>query len=248
MVDELESPIGLLQLVAYEADGHLWVGVTRGSDAAASASAKRPPGLMSSMALRSGSRTPNVVGVVRPKGTWTLFWGIVGPNIVRAELRTEEGEAFPAKIVPLPSALEPEYRAAWGLVERNLEQCELVGYDAAGALFGESDPLQSRAEEPKDTDRLGGVREHADRSLREYAAAYLTEKDENRQLLQVYLDITANFLALVEADHLLDERGLLARRTKIVNRYIAEARLGQTSSGPEPQLDQPNDNDRDVGL
>ena len=211
VLDEMESPDGRLELIAYRDRGTVWVGVS-GSEG----------GLIGAIGLRTGSHETQVSGSASIERTWALGWGVVAPRILRAELRNDEGETFPAKIVPLPSDLEREYRAVWGIAKRCRTTCDLIGYDERGMLFDQQDP-RPLGPPPSDLDRLDAVRRHAHDSLRYYATAYLNETEENRNLIQVYLDITANVMALMEADA-LDPRSMLARRSKIVDRYLEEAK------------------------
>jgi len=59
--------------------------------------------------------------------------------------------------------------------------------------------------------------------MRYYATAYLRETEENRRLIGVYMDITANFLALLDRDG-LDDRSMLTGRELIVQKYLEQAK------------------------
>jgi hypothetical protein len=76
---------------------------------------------------------------------------------------------------------------------------------------------------PSDNDRLEAIRAHADWSMRYYATAFLSETDENRDLMQVYIGITANILALLDGDA-LDDRSMMRGREEIIQQYIEQAR------------------------
>jgi hypothetical protein len=49
---------------------------------------------------------------------WAVAFGGVPPGAVRAEIRIDDGEVFPAKILSLSAELATEDRAAWGLIDR----------------------------------------------------------------------------------------------------------------------------------
>jgi len=76
---------------------------------------------------------------------------------------------------------------------------------------------------PSDEDRLKAIRAHADVSMRYYATAFLRETEENRDLMQAYMGITANILALLDRDA-LDDRSMMTGREEIIQQYIEEAR------------------------
>jgi hypothetical protein len=76
---------------------------------------------------------------------------------------------------------------------------------------------------PSDKERLEAVRAHADGTMRYYATAFLRETDENRDLMQAYMGITANILALLDGDA-LDDRSMMREREEIIQQYIEQAR------------------------
>ena len=76
---------------------------------------------------------------------------------------------------------------------------------------------------PSDNDRLEAIRAHADQAMRYYATAFLRETDENRDLMQAYMGITANILALLDGDA-LDDRSMMRGREEIIQQYIEQAR------------------------
>jgi hypothetical protein len=93
---------------------------------------------------------------------------------------------------------------------------------------------------PSDEDRLKAIRAHANLSMRYYATAFLRETEENRDLMQAYMGITASILALLDRDA-LDDRSMITGREEIIQQYVEEARsdpyepgmqlLRQTSRG-----------------
>jgi hypothetical protein len=76
---------------------------------------------------------------------------------------------------------------------------------------------------PSDNERLEAIRAHADGTMRYYATAFLRETDENRDLMQAYMGITANILALLDGDA-LDDRSMMREREEIIQQYIEQAR------------------------
>ena len=63
---------------------------------------------------------------------WAVAFGGVPPGAVGAEVRNDDGEVFPARILPIPAELGTEDRAAWGLIDRWEDECPLVCFDEAG--------------------------------------------------------------------------------------------------------------------
>ena len=76
---------------------------------------------------------------------------------------------------------------------------------------------------PSDDDRLKAIRAHADQTMRYYATAFLRESAQNRDLMGSYMNITANFLALLDRD-MLDDRSMMTGRDKIIQQYIEQAK------------------------
>jgi hypothetical protein len=76
---------------------------------------------------------------------------------------------------------------------------------------------------PSDNERLEAIRAHADGTMRYYATAFLRETDENRDLMQAYMGITANILALLDGDA-LDDRSMMREREEVIQQYIEQAR------------------------
>jgi hypothetical protein len=224
VLDRIETPDGAIELVAYREGDDFWVGLAR-------AEGER----LGATAPRSGSVASRVTGAVKWFGSWGLGWGVVGPRIVRAEWRNDSGESFPAKIVPLPADLDPEYRAVWGMIGAlPMESCDLVGHDDRGLTYDESDPLTS-GPLPGDMERFEAIRSQTHDALRYYASAYLKQSGDNRRWIEAALNQAANVMCFFEADS-LDGRTVLARRPKIVERYLDDARTNPWSP-PKPTTD-----------
>jgi hypothetical protein len=76
---------------------------------------------------------------------------------------------------------------------------------------------------PSDNDRLKAIRAHADQAMRYYATSFLRETDENRDLMQAYMAIAANILALIDRDA-LDDYSMMTGREEIIQQYVEQAR------------------------
>jgi hypothetical protein len=107
----------------------------------------------------------NAHGVPRPRrrrgswfgGGWALGWGAVSPRVARVEVRNDDAEVFPARIVPLPPDLASSDRAAWGLAERGENECVLVGYAEDGEPLPVNDyPVAPRTQLAEGDDPIGG--------------------------------------------------------------------------------------------
>jgi hypothetical protein len=83
---------------------------------------------------------------------------------------------------------------------------------------------------PSDNDRLKAIRAHAEWTMRYYATAFLRETDEDRDLMQAYMGITANILALLDGDA-LDDRSMMKGREQIIQQYIEQARSDPYEAG-----------------
>jgi hypothetical protein len=100
LLDEASSPGGTLELVAYEAEGTVWIGV-------------RPKGtpLKGALGLHTGSNKEHYLEMsAEIHGTWGVAFGAVSPEIERVEVRNERAKQFPGRILrcqpPLKSGIE----------------------------------------------------------------------------------------------------------------------------------------------
>ena len=214
---ESESPIGVLQVVAYRQGGATWVGLARRD-----AGDRPEAGLIQAIGLRTGSREMVINASVSGAESFSYVVGAVAPGIVRAEIRDDDERAIPAAIVDIPGEIEREYRAVWAILDRVHTAAAVIGYDARGRLYDETDP-RVFTPLPTTDERLEALRQHADGSMRYYATALLREPDEHQQLLKSNLTSAAYFLALLEADA-TDPLTVLARRHKIEAWYREEVK------------------------
>jgi hypothetical protein len=123
VLDRMDGPDGVLQLVAFDEDDSLQFGVAReGGEAVARIPVHGPSSDYEPYAYRTGG--------------WAVAFGAVPPNAAHAEIRNEDGDVFPATIVPLPSELVSSDRAAWGLIDRFEVECPVVSFDGSGNPLG----------------------------------------------------------------------------------------------------------------
>ena len=214
---ESDSPLGVLQLIAYRKGGTTWVGVARRD-----AGGRPEASLIQAVGLRTGSQEMVINASVSGAESFAYVAGAVAPGIVRAEVRDDDGRVFPATIVAIPDEVEQEYRAVWAILDEVHHHSRVIGYDARGQLYDETDP-RVFTPLPTTDERLEAIRQHADSSMRYYATALLQEPEEHRQLLESCLTSAAYYLALLEAAA-TDPRTVLARRHKIEARYREEVK------------------------
>jgi hypothetical protein len=119
VLDSMESPGGRLQLLAFRVNGAIRIGVADGT------------GHVLADIDVQGTSIPYEPYAWRDRG-WAIAFGGVPPGAARAEVRNDDGEVFPARILPLPSELATEDRAAWGLIDRWQDECPVVCFDEAG--------------------------------------------------------------------------------------------------------------------
>jgi hypothetical protein len=119
VLDAMESPGGTLQLIAFRENGEIKIGV-----------AAEAGDVLADIAV-PGTSIPYEPYALRDRG-WAVSFGGVPPGAVRAEVRNDDGEVFPARILPLPVELATEDRAAWGLIDRWDRELPVVCFDEAG--------------------------------------------------------------------------------------------------------------------
>jgi hypothetical protein len=214
---ELPSPIGVLHLVAYRQDGLTWVGIARGD-----AITLPEGGLIEAVGLRTGSQEMRINASVSSTEGFSYASGAVSPEIVKAEIRDPDGRVFPATIVDIPDEIEEEYRAVWAILEEVHDEGRVIGYDERGHFYDETDP-RVFGPPPTTDERLEAIRQHAHGSIRYLATAISREPEEYRRWLEAQLAMAATFMALLEADA-TDTRTMLARREKILERYMDDAK------------------------
>jgi hypothetical protein len=151
VLDSAASPVGPFALYAYEDGfdgGSTWIGVAG------------PAGSRLSGAGQIGRDVPTGdEGVTMSLGTWGgVVWGDVSTDVARAELRTVEGETYPATILALPQSLHPGlHQAVWGIVDSLTEdRVTTLLYDQQGNVLNDFYPTGARVTIATGTDPKGG--------------------------------------------------------------------------------------------
>ncbi len=145
VLDELKVDGARLQLLAYEREGVVWIGLSS-------------PGGGGAVGLHTGSRARDVETTASIGPDWSVAWGGISPRVARAEIRNDDGESFPVRILALPAELHSKDRAVWGLAERCEDVCDIMGYDDRGELLGPRDdfPIAPRTHITEGEDPIGG--------------------------------------------------------------------------------------------
>jgi hypothetical protein len=212
VLDEAVCPDGALELVAYEAEGAVWIGV-------------KPKGspLKIAIGLHTGSEKNHYLEATADvHGTWGVAFGAVSPEIERVEVRNERGESFPGRIIPLPGSFEEEYRAAWGVATVCKGECALIGHDDRGRLIDQV-VIRPRRGDLSAEETLELIRAHCDGGLRYYTWALkrmpsIPEQAGHVQQVETYRRAPALVLAYVEGAD--DERTALSSVDAIIQRYV----------------------------
>lgn len=234
LLDEMLTPDGAVELVAYNARSTVWIGI-RPKGWRAEESPTR-----SAIGLRTGSEEHYVEATASIHRTWGVAFGAVAPEVERVAVRNEQRELFPAVIIPLPASFEEEFRAAWGVAARCERSCELIGYDGRDRLIA---PRTIRTGERRDLsaeESLELLRQHCDNGLRYCAWALrrmpsIPEQAEHVPLAWNHLHALALVLAYVEGA--TDERTAMLEAHEIGLRYVATVEAegwepSFTSAGP----------------
>ncbi len=158
VLDETATPDGCLELVAYTAEGTVWVGI-------------RPKGSSTNAAigLHPGSEEHYVAATASIHSSWGVAFGAVSPEIAQVEVRNERGEVSPGRVIPLPPSFPEQYRAAWGVANCE-EECRLVGRDDRDRLIDGAMVRPNRTD-PAAEESLELIRKHCDSGLRYYTWA-----------------------------------------------------------------------------
>ena len=140
VLGETATPDGCLELVAYTAEGTVWVGI-------------RPKGSSTNAAigLHPGSEEHYVAATASIHSSWGVAFGAVSPEIAQVEVRNERGEVSPGRVIPA-SAVIP------GAVSSSLGCGQLRGGVPAG-WPRRSRPTHRRSDGPAEPDgsRCRGV-------------------------------------------------------------------------------------------
>ena len=217
LLDEMLTPDGAVELVAYKGRSTVWIGI-------------RPKGwraeespTQTAIGLRTGSDERYVEATALIHRTWGVAFGAVAPEVERVAVRNEERELFPATVIPLPASFEEEFRAAWGIATSCERQCELIGYDGRDRLIAPNRIRTGERRDPSAEESLGLLRQHCDNGLRYYAWALrrmpsIPDQAEDVPLVWNHLHALALVLAYIEGA--TDERSALLEAREIGLRYV----------------------------
>lgn len=210
ILDEADSPGGVLELVAYQEEGTIWIGV-------------RPKGspLRQAIGLHTGSDERFIEATASIHRTWGVAFGAVSPEIERVEARNERGEPFRGRIVPLPASFDGGFRAAWGVATSCRHECNLVGYDDTGRLIDGSMLRPSRRDLTAE-ERLELIRAQCDNSMKYMTWALkrmpsIPEQAGHSPAVENDRRSVAMWLAYVEGAD--DARSALSAVDAIIRRY-----------------------------
>lgn len=234
ILDEVATPDGALELVAFQSKGTVGIGI-------------RPKGwhhaespTRSAFELRTGSELRYVEATCEVRGAWGVVYGAVAPEVERVEVRNEQRAVFPARIVPFPLSFGEDYRAAWGLADECETTCELIGYDGRDRLIAPHTIRTGERREPSAGEALERIREHCDNGLRYFTWALKrmpSIPDQAGHVGQVQNLRSALALVLAYVEGASDERNAMFAREEILLRYTAaieaEGWEPPFASGPE---------------
>lgn len=88
------------------------------------------------IAPHSGSTDEPVSSTINLTPDGTLVYGIISPDVARAELRASTGDDLPVTTVRLPPSLGFDDRVVWGIAPGSDDRATIVGYDADGNALG----------------------------------------------------------------------------------------------------------------
>lgn len=218
LLDEMSTPDGVIELVVYQSNGIVWVGIRPKGWSYADGSPTE-----SATGLHTASEEQYVEATASIHRTWGVAFGAVAPEVQRVAVRNERREVFPAVIVPLPASLDEEFRAAWGLAMNCERECELIGYDGRDRLIAPHTPRAGERRDLSARDSLELVRQHCDNGLRYYTWALermpsIPEQASHVEQVRKSLQALALVLAYVEGAS--DERSAMLDAQEIALRYV----------------------------
>jgi hypothetical protein len=218
LLDEMSTPDGDIELVAYRSRGAAWVGIRPKGWSHVDRSPTR-----SAIGLHTGSEEHYVEASAEIHRTWGVTFGAVAPEVARVAVRNEHRELFPGIVIPLPASFNEEFRAAWGLATNCERECELVGYDGRDRLIA---PHTARTGERRDlsaAESLELIRQHCDNGLRYYTWALKrmpSIPEQAGHIGQVQNSLNALALVLAYVEGASDERSAMLEAQEIVLRYV----------------------------
>jgi hypothetical protein len=152
ILDSAQTPVGPVALYAYlepcEGSTH-WIGIAGPSGS----------GLVGSVGCGQDEVPTSDASVTMNLDLWGgVVWGEVASTVARAELRTVEGETFPAELIPMPPSLGVEgTQVVWGFVEGpTSDRVTTLLYDEEGNVLNTYFPAGPRITIAEGTDPEGG--------------------------------------------------------------------------------------------
>ncbi|MGH2671608.1 MAG: hypothetical protein ACRDHC_01370, partial [Actinomycetota bacterium] len=153
ILDSTDTPVGPVALYVYEepCEGSThWIGIAGPSGS----------GLAGSTGCGQDEIPTSDENVTMNLDVWGgVVWGEVAATAARAELRTVEGETFPAELIPMPPSLGVEgSQVVWGIVEGPTnDRVTTLLYDEQGNILNSYFPSGPRITIAEGIDPEGGA-------------------------------------------------------------------------------------------
>jgi hypothetical protein len=153
ILDSMNTPVGPVALYAYEEPcegSNHWIGIAGPSGS----------GLAGSTGCGQDEVPTSDANVTMNLDLWGgVVWGEIAASVVRAELRTVEGETFPAELIPMPPSLGVEgSQVVWGIVEGPTnDRVTTLLYDEQGNILNSYFPSGPRITIAEGIDPKGGA-------------------------------------------------------------------------------------------
>ena len=153
ILDSMNTPVGPVALYAYEEPcegSNHWIGIAGPSGS----------GLAGATGCGQDEVPTSDANVTMNLDQWGgVVWGEVAATVARAELRTVEGETFPAELIPMPPSLGVEdTQVVWGIVEGPTDdRVTTLLYDEQDNILNSYFPAGPRATIAEGTDPEGGA-------------------------------------------------------------------------------------------
>jgi hypothetical protein len=153
ILDSMNTPVGPVVLYAYEEPcegSNHWIGIAGPSGS----------GLAGATGCGQDEIPTSDANVTMNLDQWGgVVWGEVAATVARAELRTVEGETFPAELIPMPPSLGVEdAQVVWGIVEGPTDdRVTTLLYDEQGSILNDFFPAGPRVTIAEGTDPDSGA-------------------------------------------------------------------------------------------
>src|SRR4029450_6690941 len=84
------------------------------------------------IAPHSGSTDEPVSSTINLTPDGTLVYGVISPDVARAELRASTGDALPVTTVSLPPSMGFDDRVVWGIAPGSADRATIGAYGSDG--------------------------------------------------------------------------------------------------------------------